>query len=220
MPIHLNAILQFMDRLWTPWRYTYITDAIPQRFKGVPTSLEPWLTNEDPAAPPVPVSPFPDKHCVFCNMFTAVDYAIARGLSPQDAEQAALIVHRGVHCYICLNRFPYSTGHVLIVPYHHVDSLAALPPAAALELITLAQQTETALRQVYRPDGLNFGLNLGQAAGAGVADHLHLHALPRWSGDVNFMTSTAETRVLPETLEVTWSRLRTALVDPVNLSAS
>jgi len=239
-----------MDRLWTPWRYTYITDAIPQRFKGVPTSLEPWLTNEDPAAPPFPVSPvpvspfpvspvpvspvpvspvpvspfpvspFPDKHCVFCNMFTAVDYAIARGLSPQDAEQAALIVHRGVHCYICLNRFPYSTGHVLIVPYHHVDSLAALPPAAALEVITLAQQTETALRQVYRPDGLNFGLNLGQAAGAGVADHLHLHALPRWSGDVNFMTSTAETRVLPETLEVTWRRLRTALVDHVNLSAS
>ena len=230
MAIRLNAILLFMDRLWTPWRYTYITDAIPQRFKGVPTSLEPWLTNEDPAAPPVPVSPvpvspfpvspFPDKHCVFCNMFTAVDYAIARGLSPQDAEQAALIVHRGVHCYICLNRFPYSTGHVLIVPYHHVDSLAALPPAAALEVITLAQQTETALRQVYRPDGLNFGLNLGQAAGAGVADHLHLHALPRWSGDVNFMTSTAETRVLPETLEVTWSKLRTALLDPVKLSAS
>ena len=197
-----------MDRLWTPWRYTYITDAIPQRFKGVPPDLEPWLTPHDAHSAPLA---FYDRHCVFCNMIAAVDHSIARGLPAHEAEKAALIVHRGAHCFICLNRFPYSTGHVLIVPHQHADSLAALPPATALEIISLAQQTESALRAVYHPDGLNFGLNLGQAAGAGVADHLHLHALPRWSGDVNFMTSTAETRILPETLEITWARLGPAL---------
>jgi ATP adenylyltransferase len=94
------------------------------------------------------------------------------------------------------------------LPYQHLDSLAGLPPVAAQELMELAQRTETVLREVYRPDGLNMGLNLGQAAGAGIADHIHLHALPRWSGDTNFMTVTAETRVLPEALETTWGKLR------------
>ena len=112
---------------------------------------------------------------------------------------------------MCLNAFPYSTGHVMVIPYRHTDSLAGLGSAEALEMMALAQQTETlSAQRVYRPDGLNFGLNLGEAAGAGVAGHIHLHALPRWSGDTNFMTVTAETRVLPETLEITWSKLRAA----------
>jgi len=98
----------------------------------------------------------------------------------------------------------------MVIPYRHTDSLAGLESATAMEMMTLAQRTETCLRQVYRPDGLNFGLNLGESAGAGVADHIHLHALPRWSGDTNFMTVIAETRVLPETLEITWSKLRAA----------
>jgi ATP adenylyltransferase len=97
---------------------------------------------------------------------------------------------------------------VLLVPYRHTDSLAKLEPAEAGELMETAQKMERVLRTVYRPDGINLGLNLGEAAGAGVAQHLHIHMLPRWFGDTNFMTVTAETRVLPETLLVTWQRIR------------
>jgi ATP adenylyltransferase len=186
-----------MDRLWTPWRYSYITRSEPQARTGVPAALNAWPTTEAD-----------DKHCVFCNMIAAVDYAIAQGMPRETAEQAARIIHRGEHCFLCLNIYPYSTGHLLIVPYQHLASLAALPSEAAHELIALAQRAELALRTVYKPDGINMGLNLGEAAGAGIADHIHLHALPRWSGDTNFMTVTAETRVLPESLDVTWANLR------------
>jgi ATP adenylyltransferase len=190
-----------MDRLWTPWRYSYVTRSDPQARSGVPAALNAW--------PPAGAES-EEKPCVFCNMIAAVDYAIAQGMAQETAERAANIVFRGRSCFVCLNAYPYSTGHVLIVPYQHLDSLAALPAAAAGELIELAQRSETALREAYHPDGLNMGLNLGEAAGAGIADHLHLHALPRWSGDTNFMTVTAETRVLPEALDVTWSKLRAA----------
>jgi ATP adenylyltransferase len=124
------------------------------------------------------------------------------------AEKAAHVVYRGQHCFICLNAYPYSTGHVMIVPYQHLASLADLPAEAAGEMMALAQRTEIALREVYRPGGINLGMNLGEAAGAGIADHIHLHELPRWVGDTNFMTVTAETRVLPEPLDVTWMKLR------------
>jgi ATP adenylyltransferase len=96
----------------------------------------------------------------------------------------------------------------MIVPYAHQETLASLDQAAALEMMRLAQRTDSVLRQVYAPQGINMGLNLGQAAGAGIAAHLHMHALPRWLGDSNFMTVVAETRVLPETLDITWQRLR------------
>jgi ATP adenylyltransferase len=99
---------------------------------------------------------------------------------------------------------------VMIVPYAHQETLAGLEPAAALEMMTLAQRTDGVLRQVYSPHGINMGMNLGQAAGAGIAAHLHMHALPRWLGDSNFMTVISETRVLPETLDTTWQRLHAA----------
>jgi ATP adenylyltransferase len=173
-----------MDRLWTPWRYNYITGAEERRSvgagalpKGVPEELAGW--------------PGPDRNCIFCNLI------------------AGLVVARGVSCFVCLNRYPYASGHVMILPYRHTDSLAKLPADEAGEMMRLAQQTERVLRRVYQPDGLNLGMNLGKAAGAGVAGHIHLHALPRWVGDTNFMTVTAETRVLPEALEVTWRRVRT-----------
>ena len=188
-----------MDRLWTPWRYSYITRSDPQARSGVPEALSAW--------PPTEAE---DKHCVFCNMIAAVDYAVEHGMAQDAAEKAAHIVHRGRHCFICLNAFPYSTGHMLLLPYRHLASLAALPVEAAQELMALAQRSELALREVYRPGGINMGLNLGEAAGAGIADHMHLHALPRWIGDTNFMTVTAETRVLPEALDVTWQKLRLA----------
>jgi ATP adenylyltransferase len=188
-----------MDRLWTPWRYSYITRSDPQAKSGVPEALSAW--------PPTEAE---DKHCVFCNMIAAVDYAVEHGMEPEAAEKAAHIVHRGRHSFICLNAFPYATGHLLLLPYQHLDTLAALPVEVAQELMALAQRSELALRQVYRPGGINMGLNLGEAAGAGIAAHMHLHALPRWIGDTNFMTVTAETRVLPEALDVTWEKLRAA----------
>ncbi len=193
-----------MDRLWTPWRYDYITgkDAAQgeqDERKGVPAALRAW--------------PGADRTCVFCNLIGAVDWARAESRSEEAAEQAGLVVARGRTLYVCLNAFPYASGHVLLVPYRHVDSLAELPVEEAEEMMRMAQKVERALRAVYRPDGINLGMNLGQAAGAGVAGHLHLHALPRWFGDVNFMTATAETRILPESLEITWGRLRKALAE-------
>jgi ATP adenylyltransferase len=186
-----------MDHLWTPWRYRYITRADPEARMGVPAVLSAW-----------PTSPAEDKHCVFCNMIAAVDYAIAHGMPQEAAERSVHIVYRGLHCFVCLNAYPYSTGHVMIVPYEHLASLAAVPTEAANEIMLVAQCAELALREVYKPGGLNMGLNLGEAAGAGIADHIHLHVLPRWVGDTNFMTVTAETRVLPEPLDVTWEKLR------------
>jgi ATP adenylyltransferase len=187
-----------MDRLWTPWRYSYITGSDKQARKGVPQELDGWPPEED-------------KHCVFCNLIASVDYAIAHGMDAEVAEKAANVVSRGENCYVCLNAFPYASGHVLIVPYCHSASLAELQTSVAEEMIRTAQGVERALRGVYSPDGINMGLNLGLAAGAGVADHVHMHALPRWLGDTNFMTVTAETRILPEMLEVSWRRLRSAL---------
>jgi ATP adenylyltransferase len=155
--------------------------------------------------------PGDDAGCVFCNLIRSVEWGIAAGPGIEASERAGLIVARWDSCYVCLNAYPYNSGHVMVVPCQHTDSLVKLPVATAEEMMRAAQRVEAALRQVYRPDGINLGLNLGQAAGAGVAEHLHLHAVPRWFGDTNFMTVTAETRVLPEALPVTWERLRSAV---------
>ena len=189
-----------MHRLWTPWRYDYVSRTEESSRAGVPAALSAWAD-----------SGAEDLNCVFCNMIAATDYAIAHGMARDEAEKAAHILYRGPSCFLCLNAFPYATGHTLIVPYRHVDSLAALEPEAAQEMMALAQRMESALRDVYRPAGMNFGLNLGEAGGAGIAAHIHMHALPRWIGDTNFMTVTADTRVLPEALDTTWTRLRRAL---------
>ena len=131
--------------------------------------------------------------------------------SAEKAEAAGGLVLRAKHCFICLNAFPYTSGHVMVMPYAHLDRLAALPAETAHELIDLAQLTERALERVYTPHGFNFGMNVGQAAGRGRCRALHLHAMPRWAGDTNFMTTVAETRVLPEDLATTWRRMREAL---------
>jgi ATP adenylyltransferase len=132
---------------------------------------------------------------------------------PGDLGCAGGLVLRAKHCFVCLNAFPYTSGHVMVMPYAHLDRLAALPAEAAHELMDLAQLTERVLERVYMPHGFNFGMNVGQAAGAGVAGHVHLHAMPRWTGDTNFMTTVGETRVLPEDLETTWKRLRVAFAE-------
>lgn len=182
-----------MDHLWTPWRFAYITTSDGAPRPGVPAPLSAWPG---------------DLGCVFCNLIASIDYAIQNGMDRNHAESAGGLVLRGQHCFLCLNAYPYTSGHVMIMPYAHLDRIAKLPTDAAHELIDLAQETEKALDQLYHPQGFNFGLNLGQAAGAGVAGHLHLHAMPRWVGDTNFMTTIAETRVVPEDLETTWRRLR------------
>jgi ATP adenylyltransferase len=187
-----------MDYLWTPWRYAYITAANHDPRPGVPPSLAAWPG---------------DHHCVFCNLIASIDYAIAHGMNADEAEAAGGLILRGEHCFICLNSFPYTNGHVMVMPYAHLDRLAKVPAAAAHELIELAQRTEQVMEKIYHPHGFNFGMNLGEAAGAGVAGHLHLHALPRWVGDSNFMTTVAETRVIPEAREVTWKRMRAAFAE-------
>jgi ATP adenylyltransferase len=126
-------------------------------------------------------------------------------------DAATLIVHRGKKNFVILNRFPYTSGHVMIAPYAHVAELNLCDAETLGEMMLYAQKIETVFRTNYKPDGMNLGLNLGRAAGAGVIGHLHLHALPRWFGDSNFMTVTGETRVHPEDLKTTYDRIRKAL---------
>jgi ATP adenylyltransferase len=117
------------------------------------------------------------------------------------------LVYRGEFNFIALNIYPYTSGHVLVTPYDHVANLDQLRPGTLVEMMELAQRLQTALQQCYKPEGYNLGMNLGRSAGAGVADHLHLHLLPRWAGDSNFMTVVGETRVLPEDLLATYDRI-------------
>jgi len=138
--------------------------------------------------------PLPEE-CLFCLKPTA-----------EDAE--AHILHRGALCYVILNRFPYNNGHLMVVPYAHVPTLEALDTPTATELMLLVQRSLSVLREAYNPQGFNVGVNIGEAAGAGVVGHVHLHVVPRWSGDSNYMTAIGQTRVIPEWLEQTYARLR------------
>jgi ATP adenylyltransferase len=126
-----------------------------------------------------------------------------------------LLVYRGQEVYAILNRFPYTSGHLMIVPFAHLESIENLNTAAQVELVQLISHSVRVLRKVYKPDGFNIGANIGAAAGAGIAGHLHIHIVPRWGGDTNFMSSLGDTRVLPETLEETFQRLKDAWQDGV-----
>ncbi len=155
-----------MDYLWTPWRFTYVTQA-------------------DQAA-----------DCVFCQKQAGTD------------DERNFVVYRGQKNYILLNIYPYTVGHLMIVPYRHIATLAEGERDELFEMMDLTRQAEAALRQIYRPQGMNLGMNIGKSAGAGVAGHIHMHVLPRWDADANFMSVIGETRVLPEALPVTWQKLR------------
>lgn len=134
--------------------------------------------------------------CVFCSLIQS------------NNDEKAFIVHRAKHCFVILNSFPYTSGHVMVIPYEHLDQLQKLPLPAAEEMMALTQRLEGVLRDLYHPDGLNLGMNIGKAAGAGVSGHIHMHVLPRWVADGNFMTTIGETRVLPEDLQTTYKRIR------------
>jgi ATP adenylyltransferase len=137
--------------------------------------------------------------CIFCSALEKKD----------DAE--TLIVFRGKKNFILLNRYPYTSGHMMIVPYAHIPDLKDCDAETLAEMMLLAQRAEGALAAAYKPDGFNLGMNLGRAAGAGVIGHVHLHVLPRWIGDANFMSVVGETRVEPEDLRTTYEKLRKAL---------
>jgi ATP adenylyltransferase len=136
--------------------------------------------------------------CIFCLMVAA------------NRDDENLIVFRGVHNFVVLNRFPYTSGHLMVVPYRHVADLSGISDEAAAELMVLTRAAGRHIRWVYHPDGMNLGMNMGESAGAGIAGHIHMHVLPRWAADANFMTTVAQTRVLPEELSVTWQRLKDA----------
>ena len=154
-----------MERLWSPWRLSYVTGA----------------SGGDPS-------------CVFCDALKS--------------EQHDLVLARGRLCYAILNLYPYNGGHLMVALNRHVGTLAATTPDEQTELMQLTRRAEIALTEAYTPQGINIGVNIGRPAGAGVLDHLHVHLVPRWNGDTNFMTAIADTRVLPEDLATSAKRLR------------
>jgi len=158
-----------MERLWSPWRHEYISQATSSKSSSA---------------------------CIFCDAQRRSD------------DEQSLVVHRGTFSFVILNRYPYISGHLMIAPYDHLAELDSAPKETTDELMDLAKRCQTALRSAYNPEGFNLGMNLGRVAGAGVADHFHLHMMPRWSGDTNFMTTVGETRVLPEDLNTTYQKLR------------
>ncbi len=134
--------------------------------------------------------------CVFCSM-----------LETDGDDASKFIVHRASHNFVVLNIYPYISGHTMIVPYMHIAEIARAPKETTDEMMDLTKRCQAAMREIYRPDGFNLGMNLGRAAGAGVAEHFHMHILPRWVGDTNFMTTVGETRVHPEDLMTTYKKL-------------
>jgi ATP adenylyltransferase len=139
--------------------------------------------------------------CVFCNAQAQADSA------------ENLIAFRGEKAYVILNRFPYTSGHLMVIPFTHVPNLEGLDAETRAEMMELTSRCTTVLREVYRTESFNVGINMGEAAGAGVLGHVHIHIVPRWAGDTNFMSAVGETRVLPEALEDTYRRVQKAFND-------
>jgi ATP adenylyltransferase len=154
-----------MDRLWSPWRYAYVSNAGPE------------------------------QGCIFCEK------------AVEARDESNYIVHRGRKNFLLLNLYPYTTGHVMIAPYEHVATLEAASEETLGEMMSLGRAAERNLRAIYQPRGFNIGMNIGECAGAGVAGHIHMHVVPRWPADSNFMTTVGETRVLPEAIEATYRKL-------------
>lgn len=173
-----------MERIWAPWRQDFV--------EGKPVK-----ESHPPRGP---------TGCIFC------DFPRAHGSPPQNAwDRDRLLVHTGEHAFVIMNKYPYSNGHVMVVPRRHTHELEALPDVEFTALQQLLRETVAAVRTSYKPQGLNVGMNMGQAAGAGIADHLHWHVVPRWLGDTNFMPVLANVKVMSEAMMDAYDRLRGAL---------
>jgi ATP adenylyltransferase len=169
-----------LDNLWAGWRHEYIKEATERERTGGGPDID-------------------ATSCVFCRIVES---------GPPSIDN--LVVWRGEWSFVVLNAYPYASGHVLVLPLRHVGGLGDLTTLESAEVWAASQKSIAAIEAAYDPDGLNLGANLGRAAGAGIPSHVHLHVLPRWSGDTNFMTSIAATRVMPETLQVAWQKLTEA----------
>lgn len=167
------------DRMWAPWRFTYLSAAS----EGSET-----------------------QGCIFVE------------LPAQNKDRENLILFRGKKAFVMFNAFPYSNGHLMIAPYHHTGNMEELDDDTLLEVNQLVVACVRWLRKAYNPQGYNIGVNVGKAAGAGIPDHVHWHIVPRWNGDTNFMTTIAETRVLPQSLADAYDQLR-AIVESENGSS-
>lgn len=138
----------------------------------------------------------PSDECVLCM------------LGRQEPSVESLVLYRGKYCYIVMNRYPYNTGHLMVVPYEHTSDLPGLAPAVAGELFDLTRRTVALIQQALQPHGFNIGMNLGKTAGAGIDEHLHMHIVPRWGGDMNFMPIIGGVKLIPEALDQTYAVLR------------
>jgi ATP adenylyltransferase len=190
-----------MQYLWTPWRMAYVSGAgesnpggsVPEKVPGANQTFETAARQETDD----------EISCIFCD----------RVRLPESHDRESLIVLRSERNFVILNLYPYNTAHLMVVPYEHTADLARLDPQTGAEMIALAQRMVGLIEAEYRPDGFNLGMNLGRISGAGVADHLHLHVVPRWSGDTNFMPIVGSTKVMSEMPETTLDRLRSRLYE-------
>ncbi len=139
-----------------------------------------------------------NEGCVFCS-----------ALEQQD-DRSNLIIHRGENSFVILNRYPYTSGHLMVIPYQHKEVLSDLNPKTRAEMMELVNKASQVIKAVYKPEGFNIGINMGSAAGAGIAAHIHIHVVPRWFGDTNFIPVIGDTRLVPEELDVTFNRIKKA----------
>lgn len=177
-----------LDHLWAGWRSSYISTFDTN---GAPAGAADAVAGPAPADGAEP--------CVFCGI-----------VSSGEPDEVRHVVWTGDKVSVIMNAYPYAPGHVMVLPIRHVRELEDLEPDEAVQLWEAVQAAVAAVKSAYRPEGLNLGVNLGRAAGAGIPAHLHVHVVPRWIGDTNFMTSLASVRVLPEALTESWARLRAA----------
>ena len=199
-----------LERLWAGWRMPYVSGTpsggaptAESEPESVPATSQSGVLRDGGATEEAGSSPGPagrsDPSCVFCGIFGS-------GI----ADDRTYVVWRGSFTAAVCNAYPYAPGHVMVLPLRHISDLSELSADESSELWDATREAVAALRRAYRPGGVNMGANLGSAAGAGVPGHLHIHAVPRWHGDTNFMTAIAEARVLPESLSDSWARLRAA----------
>jgi ATP adenylyltransferase len=191
-----------MHYLWTPWRMQYISGAgggtpgskaHEQNRSLPPEALEADLPQIQPQVE--------STGCVFCDRIRL----------PESQDRVNLILLRAAHNFVILNLYPYNSAHLMVVPYEHTADFAGLDADTLGEMMSLLQRMVRVVQAEYRPEGFNMGMNLGRVAGAGVADHLHMHLVPRWAGDTNFMPIVGATKVMPELLETTYDRLKARL---------